>query len=148
MSRPWRFPIHVFAAADFAIAALAAIWALAFLALLLWGTLFAEVPREDVSVGVAGSVLLVAIGLLASGVFAAAGFGLLRRRQWGYYTHLVAVALVALTCWGIPYSVAAILFAARPEFRAPFFRRRALPPDPAAPAGASEGPLPPGEGAP
>lgn len=127
MSRPWRFPIHAFAVADFALAALAGIWALAFLGLLLWGIFFAEGQPEDVSLGVAGSLLLVVIGLGAAAVFAAAGYGLLRRATWGYYTHLVAAALVALTCWGIPYSIAAILFAARPEFRAPFLRRQRAP---------------------
>jgi hypothetical protein len=120
--RPSRFPIHTFAIADFALAALAAVWALAFAGLTAWGVFFAEGERDEVTLGVAGSLLLVVVGLAAAAVFAAAGVGLLRRAPWGYYAHLVAAALVALTCWGIPYTIAAILFAARPEFRAPFSR--------------------------
>ena len=140
--RPQRFPIHAFAVADFALAALAGLWSLAFLGLLLWGAFFAEAESEEVSLGLAGSLVLVVIGLAAAMVFAAAGYGLLQRRPWGYYTHLVAVALVALTCWGIPYSIAAILFAARPEFRAPFFRR----PGPAAAVPAVAQPAAPAPG--
>ena len=146
VSRPWRFQIHAFAVADLALAALAAVWALACLGLVVWGVWFAEGGGQELELGLAGSLLLVVVGLAAAAVFAAAGLGLLRRAPWGYYTHLVAVALVALTCWGIPYSVAAILFAARPEFRAPFFRRRpqeaASPPaaDSSSPSG---GVLPP-----
>jgi hypothetical protein len=138
-----RFPIHAFAVADFALAVLAAVWALAFAGLVAWGIFFAEGERDDVTLGVTGSLLLVLVGLAAAAIFAAAGVGLLRRAPWGYYAHLVAAALVALTCWGIPYTIAAILFAARPEFRAPFFRRRPAQPDaPVATPGPPSSPRP------
>jgi hypothetical protein len=46
------------------------------------------------------------------------GIGLFLRKPWGYYSHLTGSALVAVTCFGIVYTIPALAFALRPEFKA------------------------------
>ena len=59
-------------------------------------------------------------GILGLVVFVIAGSGLLRRRIWGYYAHIVGAMLLAPTCLGMIYTVFAIVHAVRPEFRQAF----------------------------
>ena len=37
------------------------------------------------------------------------GIGLIRRRLWGYYAHLAGSVLVGVTCFGLFYTIPALL---------------------------------------
>jgi hypothetical protein len=61
-------------------------------------------------------VLLAALVTLTLG-----GIGLIRRKWWGYYAHVAGSSLIAVTCFGLFYTIPALTFARRPEFKEYFF---------------------------
>jgi hypothetical protein len=56
------------------------------------------------------------------------GIGLILRKPWGYYSHLTGSVLVAVTCFGIVYTIPALAFALRPEFKEYFRGLKATKP--------------------
>jgi hypothetical protein len=115
--------ITVFAALNFVLAGLCAVWLLLVGAILVYGIGFSGDRGKELATGIAGCVLFALPGLLALVIYLPAGFGLLRRRNWGYYLHCAGAVLAAFTCIGLVYAVPAFLFALQPEFSTPFFRR-------------------------
>lgn len=116
-----RTSIQVFAVANFVLAALAGLCALFWIGILIFGVYFSGDTGEELVAGVIGTGFFLVIAVIYGLLTLAAGIGLLKRVRWGYYFHLVAAAITALSCIGVPYTVAAILFAAKPEFREGFF---------------------------
>lgn len=50
----------------------------------------------------------------------AGGIGMLLRRRWGYSCHVAASVLIVVTCIGAAYTIPALAFAFRSEFKAYF----------------------------
>ena len=113
--------IPVFAALNFVFSA-AAVCVLVLLGIAVY-TDFTDpgVTPADREGLVAGVVLLGVPSLVAAGVFAGAGVGLLRRSWWGYCAHLMGAGAAALSGIGIIYALIAIRYAARDSFRDAFF---------------------------
>ncbi|WP_143206687.1 hypothetical protein [Singulisphaera sp. GP187] len=82
---------------------------------------FGRVPRPeliaDTRMIMAQSLGFFALYLPALVTLTVGGIGLILRKPWGYYSHLTGSALVAVTCFGIVYTIPALAFALRPEFR-------------------------------
>lgn len=82
---------------------------------------FGRVPRPemiaDTRMVIAQSLGFFALYLPALATLTVGGIGLILRKPWGYYSHLTGSALVAVTCFGIVYTIPALAFALRPEFR-------------------------------
>jgi hypothetical protein len=75
-------------------------------------------PVEDLltlTYGLYGMLALYVPGLVA---FTGAGVGLSKRAAWGFYWHLAAALLAAVSCFGVVYTIVAFGFALRPGFRA------------------------------
>jgi hypothetical protein len=126
-----------FAAADFLLSAL--VMALVLVLLVVVGVCLDEmghgglglnrrlgrVPRPDAS-RETHLVLGMCLGLLvlylpALVALTAGAVGLMGRKWWGYWAHLIGSALVAFTGFGIVYTIPSLAMALRPEFRE-FFR--------------------------
>lgn len=81
-------------------------------------------PLEDLVIltyGLYGMLALYIPGLIA---FTAAGIGLSKRVSWGFYWHLAAALLAAVSCFGVVYTVVAFGFALQPSFRAALVAKR------------------------
>lgn len=113
--------ITVFAVINFVLAGLCVLWLLIIAAMLVYGVGFSGDEGEELAAGILGSVLLAIPGLVGVPVYLAAGLGLQWHRSWGYYFHCTGALLAALTCVGLVYTVAAFVFALRPEFSTTFF---------------------------
>lgn len=82
---------------------------------------FGRVPRldaiEDTQLVMAQFLGLFALYLPALVALTAGGIGLILRKTWGYYSHVAGSALVAVTCFGVIYTILALAVALRPEFK-------------------------------
>jgi hypothetical protein len=113
--------VGVFAVLDFVLAGLSFLGVLAMVLGLFYGVFLSGDKGSELATGVLGCALIM-LPFLASGVAAfLGGLGLLKRARWGYYAHIVASILAALSCLGIVYTVISLVFAFKPEFKAEFF---------------------------
>jgi hypothetical protein len=119
--QPGASAIGAFAGLNFAFAGISLIGALLMGGVLIYGIFFSGDQGSDLAAGIAGSLVVAAPAVIGVIVYSLAGFGLLRRRAWGYYFHLAGAVLAALTCIGVIYTIVAFVFASRPEFSASFF---------------------------
>lgn len=113
--------VSTFAVLDFLFSGLALVGILCICAVLVYGIFFSGDPRGEIAAGVFGCFVLLlplSVGFI---VFLIAGIGLLKRKTWGYYLHIVASVLAVFSCIGIVYTVFALVFAFRPEFKSEFF---------------------------
>jgi hypothetical protein len=122
--------VALFGALDLILAAVWLAFVLMLLALLVMslgalnGSFPSPDPPKDLLTGAfsaCGMLALYVPGLIA---LTGAGIGLLRRAAWGFYWHLAAALLVAVSCFGIVYTAVALAFALRPEFRATLVAKR------------------------
>jgi len=113
--------VRVFAVLDLLFAALSLV-GLGVLSLIwTYGIFFSGDPIEDKIQGSFGVLLFaLPVGVFVI-VFLAAGIGLWKQREWGYYVHIAAAVLAALSIVGVIYTILALLFAFQPEFKAAFF---------------------------
>jgi hypothetical protein len=125
MQQPRDTSIPVFVALNFTFAALALGWLALWICVLLFGILMSGDPPDEIRDGVLGAIILCAPAVVAAPLHAFAAFGMLKRRRWAYYVHLVAACLAGLSCIGLAYTIPAIVMAQRPTFRAEFFPEEA-----------------------
>lgn len=81
-------------------------------------------PLEDLVIltyGLYGMLALYIPGLIA---FTGAGIGLSKRAWWGFYWHLAAALLAAVSCFGLVYTAVAFGFALQPSFRAALLAKK------------------------
>ena len=116
--------IATFAVLNAVAAAACLLWVLAMGVAAIYGIFFSGDEGAELATGILGVTCLGSPALLGLVLFLAATVGLARRRAWGYSFHLAGAALAAFTCVGLPYSIAAFIFALRPEFLAAFFPPR------------------------
>lgn len=77
-----------------------------------------SLPKDQ---GAVPGLVMFLIGSLIYGVvFSIAGLGLFKRKTWGYYAHLVGAILGIFSCFGILYSIPALIFAFQPNFKRDF----------------------------
>jgi hypothetical protein len=112
-----------FAAADLMLASLVLLFELAMLVAAVIGIdrLSGNLPSpgstpEDL-LAAAMIVGMFALYLPALITLSAGGVGLIRRKPWGYYYHIAGAVLVAVSCFGIVYTVPALLVAIQPWFK-------------------------------
>src|SRR5687768_6173007 len=119
--------VPAFIALNFALAVLAVMW------MAVWGwrvvhaTMLGGDPPDEVPNVVHGCIILITPAVVAAPLYAFAGFGLLKRRPWGYYVHLVGACAAGLSCVGLAYTIPALITSQRPAFRAEFFPEEAAP---------------------
>ncbi len=114
--------VTVIAWVNFGLSIQMVILAVLFAVASIFGALFSGDPLADrIGGGIVGTMLSFFF-LAASGVHVAAWIGLLRRRHWGFYAHIVGAIMEVCSCWGTTYTVIAIIFALQEDFR-----RYALP---------------------
>jgi len=123
--QPRDSSIPVFVALNFTLAALALGWLVLWLAVMIFGVLMSGDPPDEIRDGVLGTIILTAPAVVGAPLYAIAAFGMLKRRRWAYYVHLVAACLTGLSCVGLAYTIPAIVMAQRPTFRAEFFSEEA-----------------------
>ena len=116
--------IPVFIAMNFTLAGIAVIWVAFWVCIMIFGMMSGD-PPDEVAAGVLGSIVLASPALLGAIVFAAAGYGMVKRRRWAYYVHIVGACIAGLSCIGLAYTIPAIMMAQRPSFRAEFFPEEA-----------------------
>jgi hypothetical protein len=121
MQQPRDSSIPVFVALNFTLAGLAVLWIVLLGCVLVFGIVMSGDPPDEIRDGVIGTIILAAPAVVGAPLYAFAGFGLLKRRTWGYYVHLVGACLAGLSCLGLAYTIPAILMAQRATFRAEFF---------------------------
>ena len=128
-----RRTVQGFAAADLVLAALLLVVESGILFVLALGLdeiwsgslglnrLVGRVPRPEMihetPMFMAGFLGLFVLYLLVLATLAGGGIGLILRKPWGYYSHLAGAALVAVTVFGVIYTIPALLIALRPEFK-------------------------------
>jgi len=114
-SRPTA--VTVFAWINLGLAVQMVMLAVLFAAASTFGALFSGDPLGDrVGGGIMGA-LIAMFFLAAAGVHGAACAGLLKRRRWGFYAHVVGALMEICSCWGTTYTVVAIIFALQDDFR-------------------------------
>ncbi len=114
--------VSTYAIINLAVAAVLVIPIVLLFCTLIYGVFYSGDPPEEMILGVAGVAFLGAPLLAGFAAFAMAGVGLIRRRRWGYYAHIVAAITAIFTCIGVIYTIFALLHAQRPEFQAQLFR--------------------------
>lgn len=112
--------VDIFAVIDFALAGLHALCILLMIAVLVYGIFFSGDTEEEISQGVRGFLIVTIPLLLGFGIFFSAGLGLLKRKLWGYYVHIVAAVLSFFTLVLLLYSVICFVFIFKPGFRSEF----------------------------
>jgi hypothetical protein len=113
--------ISAFAGLNFAFAAICLLGVLGMGGVLIYGIFYSGDEGSELAAGVFGSLIVASPAALGVVVYSLAGFGLLRRRTWGYYAHLAGAVLAALTCVGAIYTIVALIFSTRSEFSSAFF---------------------------
>jgi hypothetical protein len=77
-----------------------------------------SLPKDQ---GAVPGLIMFLVGSLVYGVvFSVAGLGLYKRKMWGYYAHLVGAILGIFSCFGILYSIPALIFGFQPNFKRDF----------------------------
>lgn len=76
--------------------------------------------RQDTPMALAQLLGLAALCLAAMVTLTAAGLGMIRRKRWGYYSHLVGSALVVLIPGGFLYGIPSLVITLQPAFREHF----------------------------
>jgi hypothetical protein len=123
--QPRDTSIPVFIALNFTLAGLAAAWVALCVCVLLFGILMSGDPPDEKRDGVIGTIILGAPVFVAGILYAVAGVGMIKRRRWAYYLHLVGACAAGLSCIGLGYTIPAIMIAQRATFRAEFFPEEA-----------------------
>ncbi|TET22608.1 MAG: hypothetical protein E3J78_02925 [Candidatus Cloacimonadota bacterium] len=113
--------VDIFAISDLAIAALHALGLLFMVIALVYGIFFSGDAEEEVFMGVLGSIIIIVPLLAGLVVYGSAGFGLIKRKSWGYYMHIAASVLAFFSVLLIAYAVVSFVFVFKPEFRQEFF---------------------------
>ena len=114
--------IRVLAIVNFVLAALAGIVILLLGVILVYGVVYSGDSRQEIAKGVVGSIVLAVPVVFACCVYTLAGFGLLRRRSWGYYLHIVGAVLAIFTCLGAVWTVVGLRVALRDDFKEEIFK--------------------------
>ena len=114
--------VTVFAAINLVLAFGALAWTGFIACAMVYGIYYSGDEGDELVAGVVGSMCLGLPGVIGLVLFPVASLGLFRRRPWGYFFHIVGAALAALSCVGIVYTVIALIFAARTDFRNSFNR--------------------------
>lgn len=117
--------IPVFIALNFTLAGLSILSVALWVCVMLFGILASNDPPDEVAAGVLGCVILSVPALIGAVLYSFAGYGMLKRRRWAYYVHLVGACLAGVSCIGLAYTIPAIMIAQRPTFRAEFFPEEA-----------------------
>jgi hypothetical protein len=117
--------IPVFIALNFTLAGLSVLWLAFWACVLVFGVMMSNDPPEEVMYGVLGSVMLASPALIGVFLYTFAGYGMVKRRRWAYYVHLVGACVAGLSCIGLAYTIPAIMIAQRPSFRGEFFPEEA-----------------------
>lgn len=112
--------ITVFTVINFVFAGFAVLSLVLIGLVLIYGIFFSGDEGEELMAGVFGSVFIAFFLAVGTGVYLTAGIGLAKRKRWGYYVHIAGAILAAPSCLGVPYTVAALIFAFRPEFKDAF----------------------------
>jgi hypothetical protein len=73
--------------------------------------------RQDDLFGTVAFFGMFVLYLPALVTLSAGGVGLLRRKPWGYHSHLAGVVCVAVSFFAIVYTIPAVVVAIRPEFK-------------------------------
>jgi hypothetical protein len=110
----------VFTVIDFVLAGVSALFASIFLFGLFYGVFLSGDRGGELAAGIFGSLVIIVPCVIGCGIYLVAGIGLLKRRNYGYYFHIVGSILAAFSCIGIIYTVVALIFAFKPEFRNEF----------------------------
>ncbi len=111
----------VFATLNFALAGLCLFWVLFWCLVMVVAAHDPALQGERRASTMLGGVILSLPGAFGLVVYLTAGIGLVRRAAWGYYAHLGAAWLAALTCVGAIYTAVAVPYALRAEFYEEFF---------------------------
>ena len=111
----------MFIALNFTLAGLSVLWLAFWGCVLVFGIMMSNDPPDEVMAGVLGSVILAAPALIGVFLYSFAGYGMVKRRRWAYYVHLVGACVAGLSCLGLAYTIPAVMIAQRPRFRAEFF---------------------------
>ena len=90
---------------------------------LVYGVFYSGDQGRELVEGLLGCAILGAPAGLGLVVYLLAGFGLLRRKKWGFAFHVVGAVLAALTCVGAIYTAVALIHAFRPGFSTVFLER-------------------------
>lgn len=110
--------VRVFGVVNVVLAAIHLAGLVLIVCVLIYGVLFSGDPPDEIAAGVLGSLFLLGIFGLGFLAYAVAAVALLKRYRWGYYAHIVASVVAALSCLGIVYTVLGLVFAFNPAFKA------------------------------
>jgi len=113
--------VKTFAVIDLLLAGLSLLGLCALSAAWFYGLFLSGDPAQDKLIGSIGMFIYTLLVLSIFIVFLSAGMGLWKEKTWGYYLHIAAAVLAAFSLIGIVYTVFALIFAFRPEFKAVFF---------------------------
>ncbi len=82
--------------------------------------------RQETPLALALLLGLAALSLAAMAALTAAALGMIRRKRWGYYSHVVGSALVILIPGGLLYGIPSLAITLRPAFKE-YFRGQGKP---------------------
>ena len=112
--------VPIFAALNFVFAALALFGMLTVIPIMIYGIFFSGDPKDEMIQGAVGCIMLLMPLFIGFVIYLLSGIGLVKRRVWGYYMHVIGSFLALFSCIGMIYTIISLIFAFRPEFRTAF----------------------------
>jgi hypothetical protein len=113
--------VDIFGIIDLVLAGLNGLAILLMLVVLAYGIFGSGDPEEEIISGVYGCIIIMVPLLIGFIIFLSAGLGLMRRKIWGYYMHIVASVISFFTFILLAYSILSFVFLFQPDFRRDFF---------------------------
>ena len=95
-------------------------WIVLLAGAVVYGVLFSGDPPEEIIAGVGGGIILGGGSAVAAVVYLLAGIGMLKGRPWGYYFHIAGAILASCSCMGFPYTIFAMIWAFKDDFKNEF----------------------------
>ncbi|MFC2174099.1 hypothetical protein ACFLU6_15990 [Acidobacteriota bacterium] len=115
--------VRAFMILNFVWAGFSAFGLILMLLAMVYGVAFSGDSGKDLAAGIFGCILFAIPCSAALGVYLAAGFGLLNAKIYGYYCHIAGAFLAIFTCIGIIYTVFALIYAFRDDFKQAFMQQ-------------------------
>jgi hypothetical protein len=125
---PREKKIGVFAVLNFILAGFCLLGLVTMAFGLVYGVFLSGDQGEELWAGVLGCLMIMLPAALGLVVYTLAGIGLLKRKSWGFVCHVIGAALAVLSCIGVVYTVIALIFAFRRDFKDEFFALPSPPP--------------------
>jgi hypothetical protein len=116
-----KVTVDVFGVINLVIAGIYVLGVILVIITVVYGVFLSGDTELEIEEGIMGGILVLTPLLIGVAVYLTAGIGLMKRRMWGYYVHIGGAILAFFSIILIAYTIIALIFAFRPEFKDEFY---------------------------